>query len=125
MRTGKTHRVPLSKQVISILDNLPKDKKHLFSAPYTPNSPLSNQALLVLMRKMGYGNKGQRGPWVPHGFRATFRSWCADQTTFPREIAEQALAHTIKGVEGVYQRSDLLERRRELMQAWADFCRPL
>ena len=58
-----------------------------------------------------------------HGFRSTFRDWCAEQTNYPREIAEAALAHVISNkAEAAYQRGDLLERRRLLMQAWADYC---
>ena len=60
-----------------------------------------------------------------HGFRSTFRDWCAEQTNFPREAAELALAHSIgDSVERAYQRSDLLEKRRKLMEAWAQFCAP-
>ena len=57
---------------------------------------------------------------VPHGFRSSFRSWCAD-TGVPREVAEAALGHTVAGVEGAYQRSDLLDTRREVMDRWADY----
>ena len=60
---------------------------------------------------------------TPHGFRSTFRDWCGE-TGVPRELAEMALAHTVGGVEGAYARSDLLERRRELMAAWADYVSP-
>ena len=57
---------------------------------------------------------------VPHGFRSSFRSWCAD-TGAPHEVAEAALGHIVKGVEGAYQRSDLLETRRDLMNQWAAY----
>ena len=58
-----------------------------------------------------------------HGFRSTFRDWCGERTNFPRELAEEALAHTLKDkTEGAYRRSDLLERRRPLMEAWAAYC---
>jgi integrase len=62
-------------------------------------------------------------PVTTHGFRSSFRQWCAEQTNFPREIAEAALAHTNPDeTEAAYQRSDLLERRRKLMEAWASYC---
>ena len=58
-----------------------------------------------------------------HGLRTTFRDWCAEATSYPRELAEAALAHTLRDkVEAAYQRGDLIERRRELMAAWARFC---
>ena len=60
---------------------------------------------------------------VPHGFRSTFRDWCAEYTNIPREIAEMALGHTIQNkVEAAYRRGDLFEKRRELMQDWGNYC---
>ena len=60
---------------------------------------------------------------VPHGLRSTFRDWAAEQTNFPREVAEAALAHALKDrVEAAYRRGDLFEKRVKLMQAWADYC---
>jgi integrase len=62
---------------------------------------------------------------TPHGFRSSFRDWAGNETAFPREIAEAALAHTIgDAVERAYRRSDALERRRELMEAWGRYCGP-
>jgi integrase len=61
---------------------------------------------------------------VPHGFRSTFRDWCAEQTDFPREVAEMALAHAIGNkVEAAYRRGDLFDKRKQLMQDWATFAR--
>ena len=57
-----------------------------------------------------------------HGFRSAFRDWCGNETPFPREIAEAALAHTLQGVEAAYRRSDALEKRRNLMEAWSQYC---
>jgi hypothetical protein len=57
-----------------------------------------------------------------HGFRSSFRDWAAERTTFANHVAEMALAHVVRGVEGDYRRGDLFEKRRKLMQAWADFC---
>ena len=64
---------------------------------------------------------GRKGITV-HGFRSCFRDWAGDCTTYPREVAEGCLAHTIKGVEAAYRRSDALEKRRRLLQAWASYC---
>jgi integrase len=73
-------------------------------------------ALSALMRRMQVNA-------VPHGFRSSFRDWCAERTNFPRELAEQALAHVLTNkVEAAYRRSDLFDKRRKLMDAWARFC---
>jgi integrase len=68
------------------------------------------------MQRMGHSQ-------TIHGFRSTFRDWAAERTNFPREVAEMALAHAIpSAVEAAYRRGDLLEKRRRLMDAWAQFC---
>ena len=86
--------------------------------------PLSNMALLQLMRGMGYGVGGSRGNYVPHGFRSSFRDWSGEVSNFPRDIAEMALAHVIENkVEAAYRRGDLSEKRRKMMRAWADYVR--
>jgi len=75
-------------------------------------------AMLVLLRRMGRG-----GDLTAHGFRSTFRDWASEQTAFPREVAEAALAHVIENkVEAAYRRGDLIEKRRKLMEAWAAYC---
>ncbi len=75
-------------------------------------------ALTALMRRM-------KVDAVPHGFRSTFRDWCSERTNYPRELAEQALAHALENkVEAAYRRGDALEKRMAMMQAWADFCAP-
>ncbi len=80
-------------------------------------APLSNMAFLMLLRRMG------RDDLTAHGFRSTFRDWAAERTTFPAEVAEMALAHTVGDkVEAAYRRGDLFEKRRRLMEAWAAFC---
>jgi integrase len=79
--------------------------------------PSSNMALLSLLRRM------KRFDIVPHGFRNTFRDWSAEQTHFPRELAEMALAHAVSNqVEATYRRGDLFEKRHKLMAAWAAYC---
>jgi len=82
-----------------------------------PGKPLSDMSMLMLLRRMGHGDD-----LTVHGFRSTFRTWAAD-TNFPREVSEAALAHTIGNkVEAAYQRGDMFEKRRRLMEAWAQFC---
>ena len=84
--------------------------------------PLSNTALLQLMRGMGYGANGERGDYVPHGFRSSFRDWSGEVSSFPRDVAEMDLAHVIENkVEAAYRRGDLFEKRRLMMEAWADY----
>ena len=85
----------------------------VFPSPLRRDKPLSNMTWTKLLREQGIDA-------VPHGFRSSFRDWCAE-TGKAREVAEAALAHTVGGVEGAYFRSDLFERRRLVMQGWADF----
>ena len=80
------------------------------------NKPLSNMALLMVLRRM------ERGDLTGHGFRSTFRVWCAEQTNFPSEVAEAALAHpSATRSIAAYVRTTFFDRRRKLMQAWAQF----
>ena len=125
MKNKKPHRVPLSDHAMAILKVLPRftDNPYLFPGQ-KPGRPLSNMALLQLMRGMGYG-VGQEEDYVPHGFRSSFRDWAAEQTSYPREIAEQVLAHTLTNeVEAAYRRGDLFEKRAKMMQDWANWCVP-
>lgn len=118
MKAHREHRVPLSEQAQAIVQQMPMMGAYVFPG-MNPKKPLSNGTMLMLLRRMGMGR------YVPHGFRSSFRDWAAEQTNFPRELAEAALAHTLRNsVEAAYQRGDLLERRRKLMQAWADFALP-
>ena len=85
------------------------------SLPY--DRLLSNMALLTVLKRM------VRREMTVHGCRATFRTWAGEQTTFPREVSEAALAHALQDkTEAAYQRGDLFDKRRKLMNAWADFC---
>jgi integrase len=114
MKAKREHRVPLSAQALALLNSLPRvmGVDHIFPGA---RSGLSNMAMLKLLNSMRTG-------MTVHGFRSTFRDWVSDATNFSGEIAEQALAHTIRNsTEAAYRRGDLLERRRELMQAWADY----
>ena len=78
--------------------------------------PLSSMAMLQLLKRM------ERSDVTVHGFRSCFRDWAGDCTNHPREVAEGCLAHIVKGVEAAYRRSDALEKRRRLLQAWTDYC---
>lgn len=118
MKAGREHRVPLSKAALKVLDGLPvfEDNKDgtVFVAPR--GGMLSNMAMTQIMRRMGREE-------VPHGFRSTFRDWASERTSYPSEMAEMALAHTISNkVEAAYRRGDMMEKRRSMMTAWAEFC---
>lgn len=121
MKAGREHRVPLSARALAILEEMQRHRhaEESFVFPGAkPDGPLSNMAFLMLLRRMG------RGELTAHGFRSTFRDWAADRTNFPAEVAEMALAHTVSGkVEAAYRRGDLFEKRRRLMDAWAEFVR--
>jgi integrase len=118
MKAKKEHRVPLSKPAPTILKRLHKHRTGEFVfMGAKPGKPLSNMALLTLLERMG------RSDLTVHGFRSTFRDWCAECTHFPREVAEHALAHSLPDkVEAAYRRGDLFEKRRRLMAAWALYC---
>lgn len=118
MKGGVEHRVPLSKRAVEILKEVKRVGNGTFVFPgQRPNRPLSNGAILALLKRMVVEGV------TPHGFRSTFRDWVGENTNFPREVAEAALAHTIGNkVERAYRRGDALEKRRKLMDAWAGFC---
>ncbi len=117
MKAGREHRVPLAGRALTLLRELKLlgDARWVFPGN-KGKSHLSNMAMLQLVRGM------DRPGMTVHGFRSTFRDWTAEQTNFPREVAEAALAHTIGDkVEAAYRRGDLFEKRRSLMGAWAEF----
>jgi integrase len=118
MKAAKEHRVPLSARALAILETLGKAKNGEFVfMGQRRGLSLSGMAMTMLLRRMN------RDDITPHGFRSSFRDWCGNETHFPREIAEAALAHTVgSAVELAYRRSDALEKRRALMDAWANFC---
>ena len=117
MKGGKVHVVALSKRAVAILCELSQARIGEFVFPgIKPRHPLSSMAMLMLLRDM-------RSGLTVHGFRSSFKDWCAEQTSFPNFLSEAALAHVVADkVEAAYRRTDLLERRRELMEAWARFC---
>jgi integrase len=118
MKAGREHRVPLSDAAVKVLQKMRELQTTGYVFPGAKDGrPLSNMTGLKLLQRIGYGD------FTVHGFRSSFRDWAAEQTNFPREVAEMALAHTIKdGVEAAYRRGDLYEKRAKLMQAWAEYC---
>lgn len=123
MKTQRERRVPLSDRAIDILRALPRidNTPYLFPG-VRPGRPLSNMAMRQLKRGIGFGFKGARGDYVPHGFRPSFRDWSGEVSSFPRDVAEMALAHVIQNkVEAAYRRGDLFAKRRLMMQEWADY----
>ena len=118
MKAAREHRVPLSATALEVLKDTKaiRDSSNLvFPSPVRRGQPMSDMTLIKALRDAGLADRA-----TVHGFRSSFRDWCAD-TGKPREIAEMALAHTVGGVEGAYFRSDLFERRRQLMNQWASF----
>jgi integrase len=125
MKARREHRVPLSAGAIALLkENFKRQSNggaevvadHYVFPSFAPGTPLSNNAMLALLDRMDCGHL------TVHGFRSSFRMWCAEATAYPREVAEAALAHVIDDkTEAAYQRSDLFERRRKLMAEWAAF----
>jgi integrase len=118
MKASKEHRVPLSAAAIKILRHLHQARVNDFVfAGAKQGRPLSEMALLMLLRRMGCDSV------TVHGFRSTFRDWAAERTNFSRDVAEMALAHTVSNaVEAAYRRGDLFDKRRKLMELWAEFC---
>ncbi len=121
MKAGREHRVPLTDaalivlQAVAPLGNATGDG--LVFPGGRPGKPLSNMAMSMLLRRMGYA------ALTVHGFRSTFRDWAAEATNHPREVAEAALAHILADkVEAAYRRGDLFEKRRALMSDWAAWC---
>jgi len=122
MKAHREHRVPLSARALAILDEMQTARQSAADDAFVfpgrkIGMPLSNMAFLMLLRRMG------RGDLTAHGFRATFKTWASERTSFQNEIVEASLAHVIGDkVEQAYRRGDLFEKRRRLMDAWAKFC---
>lgn len=117
MKQRKEHRIPLSSRCLEILaeaEAIRTESGYLFPGAIS-GKPLSENTLSTLMRKLGIN-------CVPHGFRSSFRIWAAEQTNVPREVCEFALAHVVgDAAERAYQRSDLFDKRRQLMEMWAQY----
>ncbi|GAB3346498.1 tyrosine-type recombinase/integrase [Marilutibacter aestuarii] len=115
MKASKPHRVPLSPSAMKLLRALPAASER-FLFPGKPGRHITTAATLKLVQEVKPG-------LTAHGFRSSFRDWAADMTSYPRDVAEAALAHTIKDkTEAAYRRTDMLERRGRLMADWARFC---
>ncbi len=118
MKAGREHRVPLSDAAMSLLASTKRASAFVFPGRDSATA-LSDMSLTGVLRRMG------RGDITVHGFRSTFRDWCAEygSNSFSRDVCEHALAHSLPDkTEAAYQRGDLLEKRVRLMQAWADYC---
>jgi integrase len=118
MKSGKEHRVPLSPAAVTVVEAMKalRSGDHLFPGVKC-GKPISNMAMLMLLRRMG------REDLTVHGFRSSFRDWAAEQTNFPSEVVEMALAHAVGDkIEAAYRRGDLFVKRRRLMDAWAGYC---
>jgi integrase len=116
-KSAREHRIPLSDRALAILEEMKagRTSDHVFPGR-RPGRPLSGMAFEMLLRRI-------KSPYTAHGFRSSFRDWAGNETLFPRELAEHALAHVIGDkAEQAYRRSDALARRRELMDAWANDC---
>lgn len=132
MKMDREHRVPLSSQALALLSGIERQSgsDFVFSAPR--GGALSDMALSATMKRIhssalrkggvGYVDRASGRPAVPHGLRSTFRDWVAECTSYPGEMAEVALAHKVaNNVEAAYRRGDQLEKRRQMMGAWAAF----
>lgn len=114
MKAGKRHSVPLVPRAIEILKGLPKVSRYTFPGP--KNKELSENAMLSVLKRMGMSQ------FTVHGFRSSFRDWASDQTDYPSEVIEMALAHVVKDkTEAAYRRGELLDKRRKLAADWAAY----
>ena len=118
MKALREHRVPLCAEALRVLERARTLHNGELVFPSRPfDRPLSEGSMMAVLKRMN------RADLTVHGFRATFRTWAAERTTFPREVAEAALAHVIgDDTERAYMRGDLFEKRRKLMAEWAEYC---
>jgi integrase len=121
MKGKLEHVVPLAPAAVRLLAAMPRSSSHaIFRGDRGLKTHMSNAAMDALLERMGYGHV------TVHGFRSTFKDWATEQTDFPNEVSESALAHVVKDkTEAAYRRGALLEKRRQLMDAWAAYCAPL
>jgi integrase len=121
MKAGKEHRIPLSARALQIITDMRKIRdrrpsEFVFQG-MRDGAPLSNMSMLMLLRRM------QHGELTVHGFRSAAADWCAEQTAFPAELREMALAHAVGNkTEAAYRRGDMFQKRRQLAEAWARYC---
>lgn len=116
MKAGREHRVPLSPAAIALLKDLDTNSEFLFPGQ-AEGKPLSNMSMEMCLRRMSMSR------YTVLGFRSSFRDWVGEATNFPREVAEEALAHIVGSAsERAYRRGNSFEKRRTLMDAWASYC---
>jgi integrase len=116
MKGGREHRIPLCATALALLETMPRfEGTDLIFQGRVNGKPLSDMSMTLQMRRM-------KVDAVPHGFRSTFVDWAAERTSYPLELREMALAHTLGDkTQAAYQRGDMFERRRALMNDWATF----
>ena len=118
MKMGREHRIPLPTAAVELLGKIPRLGDLVFPGT-KKDKPLSDMSLTAVLRRM------ERNDITVHGFRSSFRDWCSESVanSFPREVCEHALAHSLPDkIEAAYRRGDLIEKRALLMQAWSDYC---
>ena len=116
MKAAKEHRVPLSQEAQAIIRDAEPFARGGFLFPGRGKGVISDMTMTALLKRRGMVAR-------PHGFRSSFRTWCAEATDTPREVAEACLAHSISGpVEASYKRTTFIDRRRGLMESWSRFC---
>jgi integrase len=116
MKAQRRHRVPLSNAALAVLEQVRGLSDGLIFPSTRPGRPLSDMTLSAVLKRLDV-------PVTVHGFRSTFRDWAEELTGFPREVKEAALAHTVKdATEAAYRRTDLFDKRCELMSQWARYC---
>jgi integrase len=116
IKAGREHRVPLQPAAIALLGNPRGPHELVFPSPIKKGKPLSDATLAAVLERMKHGDV------TVHGFRSTFRDWAGETTAHAREVVEAALAHRLKDkAEAAYARGDLFQKRRRLMQDWADY----
>jgi integrase len=130
----RDHVVPLTSQALAILEDLPQEGDEYLFPGGNPGEPLSNAAMAAVIDRMNEDRvKAGLPKWVdpqqggreivPHGFRSTFKDWCTEETEYPNEMSEMALAHTLPDkVEAAYRRGNMREKRRSMMADWAAYC---
>ena len=132
MKMDREHRVPLAPCAVELLRTLPRMEGNSLVFPAVRGGELSDMTLSATMKRLneadmaqdgaGFVDRASKRPAVPHGLRSTFRDWVSERTHFPGDMAEVALAHKISNaVEAAYRRGDMIEKRRAMMEAWADF----
>ncbi|RYF40960.1 MAG: DUF4102 domain-containing protein, partial [Comamonadaceae bacterium] len=131
MKGKKEHRVALSTRAVELLEALPRTLRDAVESEEEQPPEfvfpgraglLSDMSMTNCMRRLGFRDAAGR-MCVPHGCRSTFRDWAGEETTYPKDLAEMALAHTIESaVEAAYRRGDMLEKRQPMMEDWARFC---